>query len=222
MPSIAGAQQRSDSGAAARPDDRVLADSADALPAAHEFRLSDSPGHLLRRAEQFASEAFSHKKVTLRQSEVLAAIAEGESRSQSDLVRSTGIDRSTLADIVKRLEKNGLISRTVAEGDGRARTVVLTRLGAETLEAVRPELQKVDDALLNVLPKGKRGAFVKILTEIARAASVNGVAVEDEAETGRKSKKQKKSAKAEKVAKGKAKDGAKAKAKDKRGKRKRK
>ena len=41
--------------------------------------------------------------VTLRQTVLLAAIAEKEGASQSDLVRATGVDRSTLAEMMARI-----------------------------------------------------------------------------------------------------------------------
>src|SRR5262245_30301180 len=97
------------------------------------FRLSESPSHLLRRAEQYAAETFLKAGmtdgVTLRQTVLLAAIAEEEGASQSDLVRATGVDRSTLAEMMARMERKGLISRSAAEDDGRAKSVSLTRQG---------------------------------------------------------------------------------------------
>src|ERR1700741_522703 len=67
-----------------------------------QFKLATSPSHLLHRAEQLATDRFSElggDSITLRQFTVLAAIAEQPGLSQSDLVRVTGIDRSTLADM---------------------------------------------------------------------------------------------------------------------------
>ena len=80
------------------------------------FRLSESPSHLLRRAEQFAAETFLKAElpdsITLRQTVLLAAIAEAEGASQSSLVSATGVDRSTLAEMMARMEQKGLISRS--------------------------------------------------------------------------------------------------------------
>ena len=85
-----------------------------------EFSLDRSASHLLHRAQQFAAEKFEGMgaiDITLRQFAVLAAIQENEGCSQSDLVKSTGIDRSTLADMVQRMEKRGLIARAAAADD---------------------------------------------------------------------------------------------------------
>lgn len=138
------------------------------------FRLSRSPSHLLRRAEQFAADLFAraelHDGVTLRQTVLLAAIAEAEGASQSDLVRTTGVDRSTLAEMMARMESRGLIARAAAADDGRAKSVRLTAEGRRRLDAVLPAIRQVDRNLLAALPASKRTAFQMILAELAEAA----------------------------------------------------
>jgi DNA-binding MarR family transcriptional regulator len=139
-----------------------------------EFRLSESPSHLLRRAEQFAAEIFLRAGlsdgVTLRQTVLLAAIAEEEGASQSDLVRATGVDRSTLAEMMARMEKKGLIARHGAAGDKRAKSVKLTAEGRARLDAALPAIRRVDEALLRALPANKRSSFKSTLSALADAA----------------------------------------------------
>ncbi len=153
-----------------RADRRVLRDSA---RQAISFRLSASPSHLLRRADQFAAEIFLKNGgdgVTLRQTVLLAAIAEAEGASQSDLVRATGVDRSTLAEMMARMERKGLIARRAAADDGRAKSVKLTADGRSKLLAALPAMRRVDDALIRSLPKEKRNSFRSTLTALAVAA----------------------------------------------------
>ncbi|HVY89142.1 MAG TPA: MarR family transcriptional regulator [Hyphomonadaceae bacterium] len=138
-----------------------------------EFRLSGSPSHLLRRAEQFAAETFQKTGlsdgVTLRQTVLLAAIAEAEGASQSDLVRATGVDRSTLAEMMARMERRGLIERSAAADDGRAKSVHLTYAGRHRLDAALPAMRAVDEALIAALPRDKRATFKAILAALALA-----------------------------------------------------
>ena len=86
--------------------------------------LEKSPVHLLHRAGQFAGDVFVSEMgddgLTPRQYAVLVAVAESEGLSQTDLVGRTGVDRSTLADIVRRMIKKGLISRQRTKRDARA------------------------------------------------------------------------------------------------------
>ena len=141
------------------------------------FRLSASPAHLLRRVQQFTTEIFGDlglsDDLTLRQSVVLAAIAENPGLSQSDLVAATGIDRSTLAEMVRRMEdpKKGLIVRAASEDDARAKSVTLTKKGRKTLDEALPAMMTVDESLLTVLPRNRRNAFVDVLTLLAAAAA---------------------------------------------------
>ncbi len=155
--------------AAKRPDGVASRDP----PGRGEFRLSASPSHLLRRAEQYAAEIFlkaGTDGVTLRQTVLLAAIAEAEGASQSDLVMATGIDRSTLAEMRARMEKKGLIGRTASADDGRAKSVKLTRDGRARLDAALPAMRAVDAALLDALARNKRAGFCAALSALADAA----------------------------------------------------
>jgi DNA-binding MarR family transcriptional regulator len=147
--------------------------SDEAAAHAADFRLSESPAHLLRRAQQYASGIFHQaglSGVTLRQSVVLAAIAEAEGRSQSELVKATGIDRSTLADMIARMERRGLVTRMKSEGDARAKAVSLTKTGREKLEEALPAMRGVDEALSDTLPRNRRVAFREMLGSLATAA----------------------------------------------------
>ncbi len=139
-----------------------------------DFRLSNSPSHLLRRSQQYVSEIFARgglsDNVTLRQSVVLAAIAEGEGCSQTDLVRSTGVDRSTLAEMVSRMEKKGLISRRADKNDGRTKRVALTAAGRHKLEEALPAMKAVDAALISLLPRNRQSSFQGALNYIVDAS----------------------------------------------------
>lgn len=161
--------------AAKRPSPQAVRGAPARKSSAREvFRLSQSPSHLLRRAEQFAADLFAKSElndgVTLRQTVLMAAIGESEGASQSDLVRTTGVDRSTLAEMMARMEKRGLIARAAAADDGRAKSVRLTGEGRRRLAAALPAIRAVDRALLAALPAGQRGAFQAILSGLAESA----------------------------------------------------
>lgn len=78
-----------------------------------DLSLMGSALHLLHRAGQRADELFTttmgENDLTPRQFAVLKAVARLENPSQTALVQDTGIDRSTIADIVRRLIKRGLL-----------------------------------------------------------------------------------------------------------------
>jgi len=158
--------------------------------------LSQSATHLLHRVLQLAldfhADAAGPKGLTQRQYTVLAAAGAADGVSQSDLVRATGIDRSTLADLVARMITKGLLQRERSTTDARANTVRLSDAGRAALaEGGRPAARS-DAKLLGLLPPKKRDAFVKTLSSLAAAA--------DATEAPAKAKKSK-AAKADKTAK---------------------
>ncbi len=165
-----------------------------------EFALSQSVSHLLHRAQQLAADWFTKKAgddgVTLRQFAVLAAISEIPGQSQTDLVRATGVDRSTLADMIGRMEKRGWVTRKTAAKDARAKSVTLTAAGKKTLIGATPFAQGADEAVLNAVPKARREMFLTTLEALASAVEAAAAA-----EKPTKAEKPAKAPKAEKVAK---------------------
>lgn len=137
-----------------------------------DFDLSASPGHLLHRAQQFAAEHFAKAmpdgmRLTQRQFAVMAATAAQEGLTQTDLVRATGIDRSTLAELVSRMVSRKLLRRERVPGDARANAIHLTEQGRAEYETALASAMAADEAILNSLPKNKRSSFLETLRRIS-------------------------------------------------------
>jgi MarR family transcriptional regulator, temperature-dependent positive regulator of motility len=132
--------------------------------------LARSPIHLLHRAHQAVGQVFTMgmltSDLTPRQLAVLVAVAENEGLSQTDLVERTGIDRSTLADIVKRLTRKRLLQRRRTKEDARAYAVKLTAEGQRMLRSTEPLAKRVDQRILDALPTKQRDQFVSALASI--------------------------------------------------------
>lgn len=167
-----------------------MSETEEALP----FRLARSPGHLLHRAQQRAEEVFATSlgddAITLRQFAVLAAVSEKAGRTQTELVRITGIDRSTLADMMDRLEKKGLVAREKSDTDKRAKIVRLTGKGRTRLAEAAPHAAAADMAILAALPKNKRRSFLGTLE--ALVVAIDTAAAEADARAAAKDKRGKK------------------------------
>lgn len=165
------------------------------------FSLNLSPSHLLHRAQQAAADfhatALGANGLTQRQFAVLAVLAEQDGVSQSELVSRTGIDRSTLAEMVARMEAKGLTQRTKSALDSRANSVTLTATGRTLYEEALPKLAEVDAALLLRLPMSKRAGFVDLLTRLAMPNSAGP----EPKEAGKKKKDKKKKKKKDKKSK---------------------
>ena len=137
------------------------------------FELESSASHLIHRAQQIAAmqsaEVLKEAGITLRQFSVLAAVADSEGASQADIVERTGIDRSTLADMVSRMEKSGLLKRKPAKHDARAKAVSLLAKGRKALNVTRDGVAKADEELLALLPSNRRAAFISALSKLSGA-----------------------------------------------------
>jgi DNA-binding MarR family transcriptional regulator len=138
-------------------------------------RLERSPIHLLHRAGQCAADIFQMESaggdLTPRQYAVLLTVSLNEGLSQTNLVDKTGIDRSTLADIVRRMLKKGVLSRRRTKEDARAYAVKLTEEGWRQLKSTDPVARKVDDKILSALPANQRERFLQDLNTIVQSIS---------------------------------------------------
>jgi DNA-binding MarR family transcriptional regulator len=136
-------------------------------------QLDQSPIHQLHRAGQCAADIFQAEMglddLTPRQYAVLLTVSQNEGLSQTQLVDKTGIDRSTLADIVRRMLKKGLLSRRRTREDARAYAVRLTDEGWKSLRNADPVARRVDERILSALPAGQRERFLADLGTIVTA-----------------------------------------------------
>ena len=134
--------------------------------------MLDSPIHLIHRVAQIATDLFEGRKkgnLTARQAAVLAAVAADEGLNQTQPVEKTGVDRSTLADLVRRLVRKGLLQRHRTKADARAYAVKVTVAGRKALQAAGLLAKKVDTQLLSALPSRERTQFVAALRAIIEA-----------------------------------------------------
>ena len=131
--------------------------------------------HLIHRAEQCAGDIFARTApsglLTPRQYAILEAIGDNPGISQTGLVDNTGIDRSTLADIVRRMLDKDLVQRQRTPEDARAYAVKLTRKGASTLKRMKPHADAVDKQLLQAIPKAQRDQFMATLGTLVATLS---------------------------------------------------
>ena len=169
--------------------------------------LAESPSHLMHRALQLALDIYAEEAgdngPTQRQFAVMEAVSVKEGLTQTELVRATGIDRSTLADLVARMTTRGLLSRERSSLDARAKAVRLSPEGQALLDAARPRVEAADKRIMGLLPKAKRDGFLDMLAEIAAAADAAPDAEKAEAKLLKKAAKPKKAPKPPKVKKAK-------------------
>ncbi len=157
-------------------DDRPAPETAQA-PAegaggrAEAMALDWVPGHLLRRCQQRAVDLFVEacgaEGPTPRQFALLLCLAQNPGISQTALVARSGIDRSTLAEMLRRMIGRGLAARERAPGDARSYRVTITPAGRAMLERAIPRVAAAQARILAPIPADQRPAMLALLRLIA-------------------------------------------------------
>ncbi len=152
--------------AAARPV-KISAEAADDEAILPTFQL---PGHLIRRLHQIAVSIFfegaSDFDITPVQYSALVAIRHMPGIDQRRLSRVIAFDRSTIGDVVIRLEKKKLITRRKSDSDKRTNELVLTKNGLRLLDAMAGAVAETNAAILERLAPDERDIFMRLLKKI--------------------------------------------------------
>jgi len=96
-----------------------------------DLDVLSTPGHLISLAARgFARLSEARLRPLgfgLGHLPVLVALRDGRASTQRDLARFAKIEQPPMAQMLVRMERDGLIARTPDPGDGRSRRVVLTQ-----------------------------------------------------------------------------------------------
>lgn len=126
---------------------------------------------LLHWATQRSEHIFTRRAkldgLTPRQGLVIRCLGIKPGISQTGLVEHTGIDRSTLADVVRRLVKRKLLERRRTRKDARTYAVKLTHQGQAVFRSAQKGTQEADREILAPMPERSRPAFLECLALIA-------------------------------------------------------
>jgi len=131
------------------------------------INLDDQPGHCIRRLQQIAVAIFLQETqaygITPVQYAALQTIANSPSVDQRTLARAVGLDTSTIAGVVERLEMRGLLLRKPSPNDKRARQLSLTKTGHQLLAQALPSIFRAQTLMLEPLSATDREEFTRLL-----------------------------------------------------------
>jgi DNA-binding MarR family transcriptional regulator len=129
------------------------------------------PGHLIRRVQQISTALFAEEcagfDLTSVQFAALVAIQANPMVDATRLSALIAFDRSTLGDVLERLETKGWVVRTPSATDRRVKLLSLSRDGVLLLRRVQPAVARVQDRLLAPLPPADRTAILRLLGRLA-------------------------------------------------------
>jgi len=128
---------------------------------------------LLRRAWYGLNQAFrrrlAHLALTPDQFTVLRTLIEQKDITQSQLSATITSDPNTVASLVNRMEKAGLIERESHERDRRANRLRVSRSGRARYKLAREVAVTLQGEVLAVIPESRREEFLTQLAALADA-----------------------------------------------------
>ncbi len=105
---------------------------------------------------------------------VLAALQDGSRLSQTELARWAKVEQPTMAQMLARMERDGLIRREADPADGRSSLVSLTKQARSRLAAGRAILRQANVEMTKGLSENE----VKTLVGLLRRVLANVEAME--------------------------------------------
>ncbi|MDQ2138928.1 MarR family transcriptional regulator [Alcaligenaceae bacterium B3P038] len=150
------------------------APAAAQLAAARERSpLLGRPGFLIRRLHQIHCSLFLEETATFNitpvQFSLMTALDRRGESDQISIAREVGLERTTVAEVLTRLEARGLITRRVSPEDGRVRLVKLARKGKLLVTKMVPAVQRAHDRTLEALAPDGRDALMLQLIRLVEA-----------------------------------------------------
>jgi len=131
------------------------------------------PGHLIRRAQQGAHAAFMAEArslgITPVQYSALIVIKDFPGIDATRLSELIYFDRTTIGQVIERLEAKGLVSRKTGIEDKRTKRIFVTLRGKEAIQKVTAVLPRVNERILGELSPAERATFMRLLARMVGA-----------------------------------------------------
>ncbi|MBY5899703.1 MarR family winged helix-turn-helix transcriptional regulator [Rhizobium leguminosarum] len=129
-----------------------------------------TPGHLISLAARgFARLSESRLKPLgfgVGQLPVLVALQNGKASTQRDLARFARIEQPPMAQMLARMERDGLIERTRDPVDGRSSRIVLTKAAGEGMPQAITALFQGNREALTGFTDAEAGQLVDLLKRL--------------------------------------------------------
>jgi DNA-binding MarR family transcriptional regulator len=128
------------------------------------------PGYLFRRMQQIAVAIFVEEcrayDLTPVQYAALVAIRTHPGIDATRLSAVIAFDRSTLGNVIERLEAKQLIERKPSRQDKRVKLLYLTKAGAALLRDIMPSVDRAQARMLQPLKPADRRMLMALLTQL--------------------------------------------------------
>lgn len=131
------------------------------------------PGFLIRRAHQISVSMFLEEcadlGITTTQYGAMVILRARQDLDQVGLARLVGIDRSTAALVLGKLETVGFVVRGTDPADKRRKVLLLSRKGHEALDRASEPARRAQERALSVFTPRQAELFLNLLSRFVTA-----------------------------------------------------
>jgi DNA-binding MarR family transcriptional regulator len=140
--------------------------------------LLGRPGFLIRRLHQLHGSLFLEEtrdfSITPVQYSLMTALARKGEIDQITLALEIGLERTSVAEVIPRLEARGLLTRRQSPIDKRVKLVKLTRKGRTLVEKMEPAVERAHQRTVEAIPEEERDQFLLNLIRLVEAGNSYG------------------------------------------------
>lgn len=131
------------------------------------------PGFLIRRLTQIGQAIFfdlcKSESITPLQVGMLTALSMNPWLDQKAIGRELSLDRTTTAEVLKRLGDKGLVETRINPDDRRSRLSVITKEGLNLINDLQGSIHRSQELLIEPLSPDDRVTFMKLLAQLVDA-----------------------------------------------------
>lgn len=142
--------------------------------------LLGRPGFLIRRLHQIHSGLFLEEtkdfNITPVQYSLMTILATHGEMDQNTLAREIGLERTSVAEVIPRLEAREFLVRRQSTEDRRVKLVKLSRKGLYLLKKMDASVQRAHDRTLDGIPEDQREWFMLQMIKLVEANNDRGSA----------------------------------------------
>lgn len=126
--------------------------------------------NLIRRNMIAEALSIGLNEVTVMHGWILSYLYDNREREiyQKDIENQFSINRSTVTNIVKLMEKKGLISREAVPQDARLKKLVLTQKGLWAKDAIYEVIKKTEQKVIEGISREELEAFFELIDRMRR------------------------------------------------------
>jgi DNA-binding MarR family transcriptional regulator len=126
------------------------------------------PGYLFRRMQQIAVAIFVEecRALTPVQYAALVAIRTHPGIDATRLSAVIAFDRSTLGNVIERLETKAYVERKPTRDDKRVKLLYLTKAGETLLRDIMPSVDRAQARMLQPLKPADRKTLLALMTQL--------------------------------------------------------